>query len=93
MPRIKVTDATIEAVAAILAGNPRGLLLVRDELAAWLGNLAKYGEGDRAFFLEAYGAHPYVVDRRKLAVPLRLEVGELAARDWRWARQGKASCT
>lgn len=73
MPRIVIVDATIEAVAAIEAGNPRGLLLWRDECAAWLANLGKYGDGDRAFWLEAYGARPYTVDRKKLAQPLRIE--------------------
>jgi hypothetical protein len=73
MPRIVVTDATIEAVATIAGGNPRGLLLWRDEASAWLANLSKYGDGDRAFWLEGYGGRPYTVDRRKLAEPLRIE--------------------
>jgi putative DNA primase/helicase len=72
MPRVVITDATIEATAALLAGNPRGLLLWRDECSAWLGNIGKYGDGDRAFWLEAYGGRPYAVDRRKHAEPLRL---------------------
>jgi putative DNA primase/helicase len=73
MPRVVITDATIEATAAILAGNPRGLVLWRDECSAWLGNLGKYGDGDRAFWLEAYGGRPYTVDRKKHPEPLRLE--------------------
>jgi hypothetical protein len=72
MPRIVITDSTIERTAAILNGNPRGLLLWRDELSAWLGNLSKYGDGDRAFWLEAYGARPYTVDRQKLSEPLHI---------------------
>ena len=36
-------------------------------------HLGKYGDGDRAFWLEAYGGRPYVVDRRKLVEPLRIE--------------------
>ena len=73
MPRIVISDATIEAVAVIESGNPRGLLLWRDECAAWLGNMGKYGDGDRAFWLEASGGRPFTVDRRKLAQPLRIE--------------------
>jgi hypothetical protein len=42
------------------------VLLLRDELSAWAANLEKYGEGDRAFWIEAYGGRPYTVDRRKL---------------------------
>ena len=73
MPRIVITDATIEATACILAGNPRGLVLWRDECSAWLGNLGKYGDGDRAFWLEAYGGRSYIVDRKKHPEPLRIE--------------------
>lgn len=72
MPRVVITDATIEATAAILAGNPRGLVLWRDECAAWLGNIGKYGDGDRAFWLEAYGGRSYTVDRKKHPEPLSL---------------------
>ena len=73
MPRIVITDATIEATASILSGNPRGLVLWRDECSAWLGNLGKYGDGDRAFWLEAYGGRSYIVDRKKHPEPLRIE--------------------
>ncbi len=73
MPRVVITDATIEATAAILAGNPRGLVLWRDECSAWLGNIGKYGDGDRAFWLESYGGRSYSVDRKKHPEPLRLD--------------------
>ena len=73
MPRVVITDATIEATASILAGNPRGLVLWRDECSAWLGNLGKYGDGDRAFWLEANGGRCYTVDRKKHPEPLRLD--------------------
>jgi hypothetical protein len=66
LERLTITDATVEAVAAVLSGNRRGVLLLRDELSAWAANLKKYGEGDRAFWIEAYGGRPYTVDRRKL---------------------------
>jgi hypothetical protein len=48
-------------------------VLWRDECAAWLANLDKYGDGDRAFWLECYGGRGYTVDRRKLAKPLRID--------------------
>ena len=35
--------------------------------------MGKYGDGDRAFWLEANGARPYTVDRQKLPEPLRIE--------------------
>jgi hypothetical protein len=73
-PRIRVADATVEALGALAAGLPRGLLLVRDELAGWLGAFDKYGGGgaDRAFAIEMYGGRAYVVDRVKNPEPLRI---------------------
>jgi hypothetical protein len=68
-PRLFTTDATSEALAALLAGNPRGLVLIRDELAGWIGQMDKYGAGnggsDRAFWLEAYDGRGFTVDRVK----------------------------
>lgn len=67
LPRLYTNDATIEAVGYRLFQNPKGLLLVRDEQAGWLGKMDKYGGsgGDRAFWLEAYGGRPYTIDRVK----------------------------
>jgi hypothetical protein len=64
-PRVRVADATTEKLAALASALPRGLLLVRDELAGWLGAFDKYsGVGsDRAFALEMWGGRSYVVDR------------------------------
>ena len=79
-PRIVVSDATIEAVVRIAAGNPRGLLMVRDELAGWLATFKKAGrEADRAFYLEAAsGKNSITVDRKGdgslFADPLALAV-------------------
>jgi hypothetical protein len=70
LERITIGDTTIEAAAVLLAGNPRGVTLWRDELSAWLGNIEKYGMGDRPFWLEGYGGRAHTVDRRKLAEPL-----------------------
>lgn len=61
-----VQDATVEALAMILSGNPAGTLMVRDELAGWL-NFDKYSNGNRAFWLESFGGRPFVVDRLKNA--------------------------
>lgn len=59
-----VQDATVEALAVILSGNPAGTLMVRDELAGWL-NFDKYSNGNRAFWLEAFGGRSFTVDRLK----------------------------
>lgn len=65
-PRIMASDTTPEALARLLACQPKGLLVTRDELAGWLGSFNRYSGGqggDRAFWLEAYGGRPYVIDR------------------------------
>ena len=70
-PRVRVADATVEALAVILQGLPKGVLHVRDELAGWLLNLQRYSGGsDRPFWLESYVGGPYTVDRLKNPVPL-----------------------
>ena len=63
--RYKTNDPTVEKLAVLLAENPRGLLLGRDELSGWLRSLERTGrEGDREFFLESWnGTGSYTVDR------------------------------
>ena len=68
-PRYIVHDTTVEKLADILARNPRGVLVVRDELSGWIGQMDKYGgasrggSADRAFWLQAYDGGTYLVDR------------------------------
>lgn len=65
-PRLVVGDSTVEALAALLKGNPKGLLVRRDELAGWLASFDRYaGGGDRQFWLEAFGGRPFQIDRVK----------------------------
>jgi len=66
VPRqVIVTDTTIEAVADILRGNPRGIILWRDELSAWIGNMSRYSGGsDQAQWLEAWPAARLTVNRK-----------------------------
>jgi hypothetical protein len=60
-------DATTEAMAVLLQQTPRGLLMVRDELAGWF-NFDRYaggkGGGDAAKWLEMFGGRPMLVDRK-----------------------------
>ena len=65
--RCVVDDATTESLALILADNPRGLLLAKDELTALMGSLNQYKSGkgtDRQFFLSSWSGSPIVVDRK-----------------------------
>ena len=69
-PRLLVQDGTPEAIGDILAGNPNGVLHLRDELAGWLTSFERYSPGGREFWLEAYGGRPHVIDRKSMKAPL-----------------------
>ena len=65
--RTIVDDITTEALLTRLRDNPRGLLLVRDELAGWLGSFDRYSGGhgaDAARWIEVFGARAVTVDRK-----------------------------
>src|SRR5262249_11902908 len=65
-PRLRQHDTTIEQVAAILAtAAPKGVMVVRDEIAGWLLGMAAYNPAGREFWIEAYGGQPYRIERRK----------------------------
>ena len=60
-------DTTVEAVAVLLLQNWRGLLMARDELAAWLGGFDRYAQGkggDVPKWLEMHGGRSIMVDRK-----------------------------
>jgi hypothetical protein len=53
--RFKTNDATAEKIGDLLAHNPYGLLVFRDELVGLLASWDRDGhEGDRALYLEAW---------------------------------------
>lgn len=64
--RLLVQDITPESMAAVLSGNPNGVLSLRDELAGWLASFDRYTQGGREFWLEAYGGRPHVIDRKSM---------------------------
>lgn len=63
--RLIVNDATVEKLQEIMADNPLGLVLVRDELAGWLQKLDAEEQSEaRSFMLTAYsGKESFTVDR------------------------------
>ena len=73
-PRLVTSEPTMEALALLLRGCPRGLLLHRDELAAFLGGFDRYGAGkgggERAAWLEAWNGKPKAIDRVKNPEPI-----------------------
>jgi len=65
--RYVITDTTAEAVAYNLSSNPRGLILMRDELAGWFGSFGQYkngGDADPPFWLECGDGGEYIIDRK-----------------------------
>jgi DNA primase len=54
--RYRTGDATPEAIVKILSENPRGILLARDELGAWIGSFDRYvnGAADLQFWVEVW---------------------------------------
>jgi putative DNA primase/helicase len=64
-PRYIVNDTTVEKLGELLAENPNGLLLFRDELTGFFRSLDRQGhENDRKFYLETWnGFGSYVYDR------------------------------
>jgi hypothetical protein len=70
-PRLRQNDITIEKVAVLLAAAaPKGLLIIRDELAGWISGMTSYNDAGRAFWVEAYGGRPYRVERQKHPEPI-----------------------
>lgn len=63
--RLILTDSTFEALHTILADNPAGVLVTRDELTGWIATLDRPGrEGERGFFLQAWnGDSGFTIDR------------------------------
>lgn len=62
--RFVVNNLTYESAGVILADNPGGILLERDEIASLLRNLAQEDQAEaRGFYLQAWSGGPYRFDR------------------------------
>ena len=74
-PRLRQHDVTIEQAGAVLAtAAPKGMMVVRDEIAGWLMGMQAYNPASRAFWLEAYGGRSYRVERRSHGkTPIEIE--------------------
>src|SRR5215471_978376 len=63
-PRLYVSNATIERLAALVQARPQGMLMLCDELAGLLLNMSRYSGGqDNEFWLEAWNGGAYTVER------------------------------
>lgn len=65
LKRYKTDDPTVEKLGVLLAENPQGILLYRDELMGWLSSFQRKGkESDRPFYLEGWnGKQGFEIDR------------------------------
>ena len=63
--RLTINDTTFEKLQELLSENPRGLLVIRDELVGLLASFDRNGhEGERQFYLTAWnGQSSYSMDR------------------------------
>ena len=76
MVRTWVDDTTVERLAGILEENQRGVLVLKDELSAWLSSMNQYKQGgkgsDRQFWLSAHDNTATSVDRKSMDEPMIL---------------------
>jgi hypothetical protein len=74
METLFVCDVTTEKLAEILEENPRGVVMIRDELTGWVAGMDQYrakGRGsDRQFYLSAWAGEPVKVDRKNKDEPV-----------------------
>ena len=63
--RYRTNDTSYEALAELIANNPTGMLVERDELVSLLRHLDRNDQAvARGFFLTGWsGTHPYTLDR------------------------------
>lgn len=63
--RFKTNDSTVAKLGEMLANNPQGLLVFRDEIVGLLNSWENpNNESDRAFYLEGWnGISSYLIDR------------------------------
>ncbi|MCL4748430.1 MAG: DUF3987 domain-containing protein, partial [Burkholderiaceae bacterium] len=69
MPALFSSDATTEALSERLRDNPRGMLMLTEEFASWIGSIDAYRDGagsrNRGEWLQLYDGGPHQVDRVK----------------------------
>jgi Protein of unknown function (DUF3987) len=64
IPRLYISNATIERLGELLQARPQGTLLLMDELAGLFMNMSRYSGGeDNTFWLEAWNGGSHTVER------------------------------
>jgi hypothetical protein len=74
--RVVTGDVTIEKLGLLLAENPRGMLVCRDELRSWFASFTRYkgqtGGSDLSQWLEFFRAEAVIIDRKTTERPTLL---------------------
>ena len=75
--RVRVDDVTLESLFLVLADNPRGLLMVRDELSSLILGMNQYkggGGNDRPNLMKVWSGKSVTIDRvrNELREPVRI---------------------
>ncbi|MHB2168022.1 DUF3987 domain-containing protein [Alsobacter sp. R-9] len=76
LPRMLMSDVTVEKLATILRDNPKGVLVNRDEIAGWVESFGRYNGAsgaERAMWLEAFGGRSFRVDRQSRPEPIFID--------------------
>lgn len=70
-----VSDTTIEALIVALHNNPLSVLILNDEIAAFINsfNIYRSGGGDRQAILSLYNSAQILVNRKSNPIPLQCE--------------------
>lgn len=75
MIQLFTTDTTVEALAEVIKINPRGIILMRDELTAWARGMDQYKSGkgsDRQAWLSFWSGDSLMINRKDGKRPLFL---------------------
>ena len=80
--RLTVQDTTVEALVPVLQQNPKGLLLVADELSQWASSIGEYKAngkgGDADKWISLYNSTQIQVDRKSQEEPLEVDEPHLS---------------
>ena len=76
LPQVYTTDTTLEALAALLEQNSRGLVCLQDELTGWVLAMDQFKGGrgaDRHSWLSCWNGAPILVNRKTRHEPIVLD--------------------
>jgi hypothetical protein len=71
VPHLHVSNTTIEQLATLLTANPRGQLVIADELSGLFLNMSRHTNGqDNEFWLEAWNGKSFNVERQTRSISI-----------------------